>query len=135
MNVYQKVLIRLYEETGGRDSKAVPLKDIVKELGFLPSYEEIFNRMSGDGWITETSHTDEVNITPWGVREARKVEKGGGDNTREVEKSSNKIKSEVKELLVMTEELAEKATDERLKAVEDKLKVVSNAVDGLKKLL
>ena len=135
MNVYQKVLIRVYEETGGRDSKAVYLKDIVKELGFLPSYEDIFSQMSGDGWITETSRRNEVNITPWGVREARKVEKGGGDNSREIEKASNKVKSEAKELLVMTEELAEKSTEERLKAVEDKLKIVSDAVDRLKKLL
>ena len=74
MNVYQKVLIKVFQETGGRDSKAVYLKDLVKDMGFLPSYDEIFSQMSHDGWITETSRMHEVKITPWGVREAKKVQ-------------------------------------------------------------
>lgn len=135
MNVYQKVLLRLYEETGGRDSKAIYLKDIVKEMGFLPSYEDIFNQMSHHGWITETRRSNEVNITPWGVREAKKVDKGGGDNSREVNRAANKIKSEARELLVMTEELVDDVSEEHMKAVENKLAEVSDAVKSLKGLI
>ena len=135
MNVYQKVLVKLYEETGGRDTKAIYLKDVVKGLGFLPSYEDIFTQMSRDGWITETSRSNEVNITPWGVREAKKVQKGGGDNSREIGRASNKIKSESKELMVLAEELAEKATKERLTAVQNKLAIVADAAKDLKDLI
>ncbi|MDH3493729.1 MAG: hypothetical protein OEM82_09280 [Acidobacteriota bacterium] len=135
MNVYQKVLVRVFEETGGLDSKAVYLRDVVKDMGFLPSYDEIFSQMSSDGWITETSRLDEVKITPWGVREAKKVKSGGSDNTREVGRASKSIKSEVKQLLVMVEELVDDANEKRLKAVENKVSDISEAIKTLKDLL
>ncbi len=132
MNVYQKVLVRVYEETGGRDSKAVYLKDIVKELGFFPSYADIFSQMSHDGWITETSRSDEVNITPWGVRAAKNLQEGVEDNSRQVARAAKKLKSEVKELLVMTEELVGDVNEANMNAVEKKMSAVTAAVEGLK---
>ena len=135
MNVYQKVLVKLYEETGGRDSKTVYLKDIVKDLGFFPSYADIKSQMSHDGWLTDGVRSGEVNITHWGVREAKNLLKGGTDNTREQTKAVNKEKSEVKVLMVMAEELVEDITPETFSAVENKLKEVTKVINDMKELI
>ena len=135
MNVYQKVLVKLYEETDGRATKAVYLKDIVKDLGFYPSYPDIFSHMSHDGWITETSRSNEVNITPWGIREAEKLKAGVTDNSREIERVSGKLKTAVKQLLVVTEELVEDVSEEKLKEVEGEVAFVKETVSDLKSLL
>ena len=49
MDVYQKVLVKLYEVTGGKDTQTVDLKELVKELGFLGSYPDIFSMLSRSG--------------------------------------------------------------------------------------
>ena len=135
MNVYQKVLVKLYDETDGRATKAVYLKDIVRDLGFFPSYRDIFSQMSHDGWITETSRSDEVNITPWGIREAKKLRSGVTDNSREIERVAGKLKAVVKQLLVVTEELVEDVNEENLAAVENEIEIVSETLSELKSQL
>ncbi len=47
MDVYHKVLSKLYQVTDGKDSHAVDLKDLVKSLGFLGSYDDILQQLSG----------------------------------------------------------------------------------------
>lgn len=135
MNVYQKVLVKLYEETGGRDSKTVYLKDIVKDLGFFPSYADIKSQMSHDGWLTDGARSGEVNITHWGVREAKNLLKGGSDGTKEKSAALKKVKSEIKVLLLMADELAESTTAESFKAIERKVEDVSKVIDEAKELL
>jgi len=72
MDVYQKVLLKLYQVTGGKDSYTVDLKDLVKGQGFLGNYNEIFQMLNGQGWIAETPKANYVRITHWGVKEAKK---------------------------------------------------------------
>ncbi len=135
MNVYQKVLVRLFEEAGGRDSKAIYLKDVLKDMGFFPSYSDILSQMNHDGWVTETSRTGEVKLTHWGIREAKNLSKGGTDNTREIGRVAGKLKSESKLFGVMIEELVEDVTPDNFQAAEKKLASVSKALEGLKKLM
>ena len=135
MNVYQQVLVKLYEATGGRASKAVYLKDIVKDLGYLPSYSDIFQQMSHDGWITETSRSDEVNITPWGVRAAKKFESGKGVDSKEASKAAKRLLASVKDLVVMTEEFVDEANEENLSTVNKKVSEVAAKVKEMSDLL
>jgi hypothetical protein len=55
MDVYQKVLLKIYQVTGGKDSQLVDLKDLVKNLGFLGNYGDIFQKLNEQGFsqITE----------------------------------------------------------------------------------
>ncbi|MEZ5306653.1 MAG: hypothetical protein R2684_05830 [Pyrinomonadaceae bacterium] len=133
MNVYQKVLVKLYEVTGGRESKTVYLRDIVKDLGFLPSYKDILKQMSADGWLTEGRREGEVNITPWGIREAKKLGEGFTDNSRDVARGTEKLRSETRELLVFVDEFAGSPESDALKRIEAKLKAVEGAAADLKK--
>ena len=41
MDVYHKVLARLLEATGGRESEKVDIKELVKKEGFLSSYHRL----------------------------------------------------------------------------------------------
>ena len=72
MDVYHKVLHKLNEVTGGKNSKAVDFKDLVKKIGFHGNYGDIFERLNREGWISETSKADFVSITHWGVMEIKK---------------------------------------------------------------
>ena len=73
MDVYQKVLHKLYEVTDGKSSKAVDFRGLVKQLGFPGFYADIFEQLSGQGWIVETPKADYVNISHWGVAEVKKL--------------------------------------------------------------
>ena len=79
MDVYQKVLVKLHEATGGKDSQTVDFKELVKGLGFLGNYPDIFKQMSRQGWIAETRRVDVVCITHWGIKEAGKLSGGASE--------------------------------------------------------
>ncbi len=132
MNVYQKILVKLYEMTGGKDSERVDLKDLVKSEGFLPSYRDIFKQMSQQGWIAETGRADVINITHWGVKEAKKLQSGTKDDSREIQKSANRLKEDVKEFMVITEEFAGDVTDDHFKLVQKKFEKIKDAIENLK---
>jgi hypothetical protein len=132
MNVYQKILVKLYEVSGGKDSNVVDIKELVKSEGFLPSYKDIYKQMSQQGWIAETGRDDLVKITHWGVKEAKKVQTGVTDNSREIQRTVNRLKAEVKEFLVITEEFANDISAEHYQLVEKKSNEIKAALDALK---
>ena len=132
MDVYHKILGRLYELTGGKQNESVDLKELVKEAGFLPSYEDIFRQMSRAGWISESGRGNKVKITHWGVKEAKKGGTGGTDGARELKKLARKLQEEAKELLVMCEELSSETVEGNLKQVEKQLDTVSELAKELK---
>jgi hypothetical protein len=68
MDVYQKVLLKLYQVTVGKNSQSIDLKDLVKSQGFLGSYNDIFKMLNEQGWIAETQKANYVRITHWGVK-------------------------------------------------------------------
>lgn len=131
MNVYQKILVKLYEETGGKDSVSVDFRDLVKKEGFYPSYDEIFRQMSQQGWITEVGRSDAVAITHWGVKEAKKSQAGVQDGSRELKKNATRLKEDVKEFLVMSEEFASKTSEENFGNVKGKFDEIKSAIESL----
>ncbi len=132
MNVYKKILVKLFEVTGGKDTEAVDFKELIKSEGFYPSYRDIFKQMSQQGWIAETGREDIIKITHWGIKEAKKVQTGTKDGTREIQRSANRFKEDVKEFLVMTEEFANDITEEHFKLVENKFDKINEAIKELK---
>ncbi len=132
MNVYQKILVKLYEVTEGKDSVSVDFKELLKKEGFYPSYNDIFKQLSHQGWITETGREGIVKITHWGVKEAKKKQTNSPDGMREVKKQANSLKAEIKEMLVMSEEFVGDLSEENYNQIKDKLDTVQNVFEKLK---
>ena len=135
MDVYHKVLVKLYETTGGKDTETVDLKELVKKEGFLGAYPDIFQHLNSQSWISETARLNSVKITHWGVKEAKKAqtsdttESGGG---QAVKKDINRTISETRELIKYLEELAGDPTLENITKAEKKLNEINSAIQKLK---
>lgn len=132
MNVYKKMLVKLYEATGGKDSKRVDLKELVKKEGFLPSYNDIYKHLNQQGWITEAGRSDVVCITHWGAKEAKKAQGGVSDDSRVLRKSANSLSANIKELQVMSEEFASDISEESFNRLENKFGEIDKAIKELK---
>ena len=132
MDVYHKVLNKLYETTGGKDSQSVDLKDLVKGLGFLGNYEDIFQMLNGQGWIVETPKLHYVKISHWGVKEAKK----SGDNAPEagqvVKKEATRLIAETKQFLIMLEEFSSDISEEKYARIANKLNEINSGIGKLK---
>ena len=132
MDVYHKILIKLFEVTGGRDSQTVDFKDLVKNAGFLGNYNDILEFLSSQGWIAETTKQNFVRITHWGVKEAKNSHTAAPDALQAVKKEANQTISEVKELLIVLQEFASDASKEKFVQVEKKIAVLNSSVERLK---
>ena len=132
MDVYHKVLLNLYNVTGGKDSLTVDLKELVKNQGFLGNYGDIFQMLSGQGWIAETPKANFVRITHWGVKEIKKSADDQPVVAHVTKKEATQLVSDVKLLLIMLEEFASDASVENLMQVEKKLTEINVAVGKLK---
>ncbi len=98
MDVYHRVLVKLFEETGGSDSKAIDFADLVKRMKFHANYTNIFKELSVQGWIIETSKPDWVKLSHWGIEEAKKSNSGNSGDSQKLQKDSNHLLSEAREL-------------------------------------
>jgi hypothetical protein len=132
MDVYHRVLIKLYELTGGKESETVDLKELVKKEGYLGSYPQIKEHLSGQSWITETSRVDAVKITHWGVSEAKKSQTGGADDSPALSKEISRTISDARELIIFLEELANAVSKENIAKAEKKLSEINSAIQKLK---
>jgi len=132
MDVYHKVLNKLYETTGGKDSQSVDLKDLVKSLGFLGNYEDIFQMLNGQGWIVETPKLHYVKISHWGVKEAKKSEDGAPDAGQIAKKEATRLVAETKQFLIMLEEFSSDISEEKYARVAAKLNEINSGIGKLK---
>ncbi len=135
MDIYHKVLLNLYDVTGGKDSQTVDLKDLVKNQGFLGSYERIFQMLSSQGWIAETTKANYVRITHWGVKEA---EKGGSDapsKEQQTKKEIAALSSDAKQFSIIIEGFASEPSKENFEQIEKKSKDLIASVGKIKTML
>jgi hypothetical protein len=135
MDVYHRVLVKLYETTGGKDTETVDLKELVKKEGFLGAYPDIFQHMNRQSWISETARRDAVKITHWGVKEAKKSqtsETSEADGGQSVKKDINRTISETRELIRFLEDLANEFSEENITKTEKKLNEINLAIQKLK---
>jgi hypothetical protein len=132
MDVYHRVLNKLYEVTGGKESETVDLKELVKKEGYLGSYPQIKEHLSGQSWITETARVDAVKITHWGVKEAKNSQTGVSDDSQAVKKEINRTIADTRELVIFLEELANDVSKENISKAEKKLGEINTAIQKLK---
>ncbi len=132
MDVYHKVLAKLYELSEGRETVDLDLSDITKQLGYFPSRDQIAAQMMQDGWVTETSRRYVVRITHWGVSEAKKNAKNGGKDADKTKKDANRLVSGVRELLVAAELFADKLTGDELKLAEKHSAEVASLIKNIR---
>ncbi|MEP7036792.1 MAG: hypothetical protein ABI891_00475 [Acidobacteriota bacterium] len=124
--------MKLYEVTKGKDSQIVDLKDLVKNQGFLGSYHDIFQFLSIQGWIMETSKADYVKMTHWGLKEAKKTQGNIENLTDDLTEKANNLTKKVKELLITVEEFATETSAENFEQLELKMDEIKSAVNTLK---
>ena len=132
MDVYHRVLLKLYEVTGGKESEAVDLKELVKKEGFLGSYPQILEHLSRQSWIVETPRVDTVKISHWGVKEAKNSQSDDAANFQALKKEITRTISETRELIIFLEELANDVSKENIVRAEKKLEEINSAIQKLK---
>lgn len=114
LDVYHQLLVRLYEETGGKDNRTANLKELAGKLGLQGNYPSIHKFLSDEGWIAESSKQDFVGITQWGVKEARTSLEGGesAEETRKkIVRKANQAASLARELGDLLENQAKNPTE------------------------
>ena len=62
MDAFHKILVRIYEITGGRDSVDVDMVELTKKEGYFPSIDSITEMLKSESWVTE-SRPNTVRIT------------------------------------------------------------------------
>jgi len=134
MDVYHKVLLKLYQVTGGKDSQMVDLKDLVKNLGFLGNYNDIFQMLSGQGWVAESPRMNYVRITHWGVKEVNKSGGSEPDNSVALKKVSTNLTADARQFVALLEEFSSDTSKEKFSPVEKKLDELNSAVNKLRSL-
>ena len=132
MDVYHKVLTRLFKVSGGKETVKVDMGEILKQEGFFSNRDEIGGRMLEEGWITEADAKYLVYMTHWGIAEAKKTLSNTPDNSRALEKESRQLISTAKEFVVMTEEFAGEPTKPRLSVIEKRFAELGDLVSRVK---
>lgn len=120
MDVYHKILTRIYEITGGKDSVEVDLNDLLKQEGFFSNVDNISQHLLTESWVAETPRPRVVKITHWGTAEAKRVITNTPDVQRELLKDANRLLSESRELIIMLEEFAASPAGKHFKTIEKK---------------
>jgi hypothetical protein len=118
MDVYHKILVKIYELTGGKDSVDVDMSDLLKREGFFPSIDSITQHLLDESWVTEAKHKQVVRMTHWGAAEAKRVVADLPDRKQMVAKDAAKLLSESKEFIIMLEEFAAAPDGAKLDTIE-----------------
>lgn len=121
MNVFHKVLVKIFELTGGKDSVEVDLVELLKKEGFFPSIDSISRQLLDESWITEGSRKNIYKITHWGVAEAKRVLSNVPDKVNEIDKDSTRLLTEARELCIMLEEFAAKPDSKKFDRIEKRI--------------
>jgi hypothetical protein len=120
MDAYHLVLVKLLDETQGRDSKSVDFKDLVKQLGYHGNYSGIFSHLSEEGWIAETPKADFVKITHWGVAEAKKAKAQAEGVATPTSERAVKCVPLAKDFITALEKYAKDASKDNLRIAVEK---------------
>jgi hypothetical protein len=132
MDVFHKVLARIYEISGGRETQEVDLIELLKKEGFYANRDNIKDQMSTEGWITDAARPGYVRITHWGMAEAKKGSRGGSKQVNDVEQQVERLKNAVHKLALSVDELGKNTNAKSLKAVEQQVTETNGVISELK---
>lgn len=80
MDTYRKMLSKVFEAAGGRESVDVDFVEIAKREGYFPSIDDIVAYLKSESWVTE-SRTNTLRLTHWGIAQVRKDSAGGSESS------------------------------------------------------
>ena len=126
MNVFHKVLVKIHEITGGKDTVDVDLADLLKREGYFPNLDNISKQLQDEGWITEPGRKNFIRITHWGAIEVKRVLTDSPDKKNEVDKNSTRMLNEARELIIMLEEFVAKPEKKKLDLIDKRLDEVKS---------
>lgn len=133
MDIYQQVIVKLYEVTNGKESQSVDFKDLLRKLGFYGHYSRIFDRLSQEGWIAEDRKADFVRITHWGISEAKKAQQSESEDGTSGNVATSKhgagCAALAKEFATLMENFSRNASAENLKKAQAKFEDVETALN------
>lgn len=132
MDVFQKVLLKIYTATNGQDTVDLDLADLLKKEGFYPSLASISEHLTNQSWIAPTARKNVVRITHWGVAEARKIETAPADSVQNVQRGANRLLSESREFVRILEDFVADKSKENFKKVENKAVELNAAIAEIK---
>ncbi len=132
MDVYHKILTKIYEATGGKDTVEVDLNDLLKREGFFSNIDSIASHLTTESWVAETPRPRVVLLTHWGAAEAKRVLTNTPDKARNVTKDSNRMLADVRELVIMLEEFAADPSENRLAPIGKRLVELNSAFEKIK---
>lgn len=127
MDVFHKILLKVYEITGGRETVEVDLTDLLKREGFLASIDNINSHLCSEGWVTSTKREFVVRMTHWGVAEAKRTLSDAPEVGSAITKDAGKLLSGSRELVIMLEEFSSDPSKAKFKVLEkrfDELRAV-----------
>ena len=132
MDVFHKVLTRIYELTGGRDSQEVDFVELLKVEGFYPSRDSIKNHLSTEGWITDSARPDHVRITHWGMAEAKKTLADPDASGQGLDRHTTRLLAATRDFSIEIGEFVAKPNDSTIKPVEDRISQISTLLSKIK---
>ncbi len=133
MDVYHKILTKIYEVTGGKDNVEVDLNDLLKQEGFFSNIDNISLHLTTESWVAETPRPRVVKLTHWGAAEAKRVLSNSPDTVRELTKDANRLLADSRELIIMLEEFAVSPSGVNFKTIEKRfadLMVIFERIKG-----
>lgn len=131
MDAYHKILVKIFEVTGGKETVDVDFVDLLKKEGYFPSLDQILAHLKSESWITE-SRDNKVRITHWGVAEAKKVGSVRPDAARVVERDARRLLAETRDFGVIIEEFLADPSADRFKVLAKKFAEMEAIVASLR---
>lgn len=135
MNVYHKVLTKIYEVSGGKESVDVDLVDLLKKEGFYSNIDNISKQLEDEGWIAEAGRRYTVRITHWGNMEARRVLAAAPDKANQLQKESARLLNAGRELVLMLEEFEGKPDTGKLANIRKAVESINDRIARVADLL
>ena len=132
MDVFHKVLTRIYELTGGRDNQEVDFVELLKAEGFYPSRESIKNHLGTEGWITDGIRPDHVRITHWGMAEAKKTLADPDASGQGLDRHTTRLLAAARDFSIEIGEFVAKPNPSTIKPVEHRISEINNLLTKIK---
>jgi hypothetical protein len=132
MDVFHKVLTRIYQLTGGRETQDVDFVELLKTEGFYPSRESIKSHLSTEGWITDSGRPDHVRITHWGMAEAKKALANPDASGQGIDRHTTRLLAAARDFSIEVGEFVAKPTNSTIKPVEDRISEINNLITKIK---
>jgi len=133
MDVFHKVLTKIYEVSGGRETREVDFIELLKKEGFFANRDSIKDHLSTEGWITDSPRPNHVKITHWGMAEAKKTLEGGNESGNDAGPQLDRLKAAARHLVAQIDAIGSEPDAASLGSIEDGLKDISGLIAQIKR--